>query len=603
MKKFLFGLIVFLSFLIYHPTILAATAIEAQQWHCLNTEYTTANGQGHTVKLTTKADDPVPPNSKTYIFDCLATELGNVCTTGNSALDQQTVGYDGLTRLKQSTATGGYQQLGFSFNGQPVPKDKIVSNDQGKLTAPMGAGGTNQLVEPIQWTDASPKGVGRRFLALNFVNATSTAPGAGGQQQGTFTFEGAAAHCIAISWDPYGIVFDSQSLEPIPGVKVSLFQKGTTGTYSLATGQEFASLLNPVYTDDGGAFSFFVPDGTYKLDAAAANFTFPSVPTKLNNNYSQIYSDIYHGEDIVQQGAIQHRDIPLDSKTVPYTAPVKLIAYFSMLDKTANAFIIQGRVSHPLTRINVYGKKPSATDPSGFVRTRLLATFQANKQGQFEIKIDMSKLEPTEMVGDIELIKPNYNQLTAVDTTTKPTVFSVEPIPNYLQGYAYSAGGQIMPNATVGVYLNSSSKPAYEVQTDDKGYFVISSEYLPDMAYNVKYTPASGGAPITVAPSKFIAENADYITAQHENLYGYKDKNGAVHNPASQVPPAVAGNPVVSPTASVAGMAAGNAGLLAAALSFLIIIVAIIIVVYFLKKRQTAPPPMPPIPPTSPPVV
>ncbi len=598
MKKFLLGLIFFLAFFI-HPSLAAAdTPVMTQDWHCLQT---TRIG-GHTVDLTTKDGDMPAAGAKTYLFDCIATELGNVCTTGDSALDQQIIGYDGVAKLRQSTATGGgYEQQEFSFNGQPVPKDKIIANDQGKLTAPMGAGGTNQLVEPIRWTDATPKGIGRRFMALDIVNTISTVPGTGGQQQGTFTFKGATARCIPISWDPYGIIFDSQSLEPIPGVKVSLFYKGTTGTYNLAAGQQFGSLLNPLYTDEGGAFSFYVPDGTYKLDASDTGFTFPSVTTKLNSNYPQVYSDIYYGDDIIQQGAVQHRDIPLDSKTVPYTAPVKLISYFSTLDKTANTFIIQGRVTHPLTKINVYGKKPSTTDPSGFVRTRLLATFQANKQEQFEIKIDLSKLDSTEMVGDIELIKPNYNQLTAVDTMTKPTVFSVEPILNYLDGYAYNAAGQTMPNATVGVYLDFSNKPAYEVKADAQGHFVISSEYLPAIPYDIKYTPANGGAPITVKPSKFIAENTDFITNQHGNLYTYKDKNGAAPVSANQALPTVAGNnPAASPTVSVAGTAANNAGLIAVALILLVIVIGFVIAFYFMKKKQT---PLPPIPPMPPPVV
>ncbi len=602
MKKFFIGIIfLFLTYFIYSSSVFAAATLEtkpAMQWHCLqNTRIA-----GHTVDLTTKPGDLPTANAKTYVVVCMTTELGNVCTTGDSTLDQQTLGYDGVTKLKQSTATGGYEQQEFSFNNKPIPKDSIVANGQGKLTAPIPE---IQLVEPIRWTDYTPKGVGRKWLALNFVDPVKIEMGTGGEQQGTFTFEGALSRCIAIAWDPYGMVFDSQSLEPVTGVKVSLMKKAAAGTaYNLAIGEEFGSLLNPVYTQEDGAFSFYVPDGTYKLDVAAANFTFPNLASKLNSNYSKIYSDIYRGEDIIQKGAIQHRDIPLDSKTVPYTAPVKLMSYFPILDKGANIFIVQGRVSHPLTKINVYGKKPSPTDKSGFVRTRLLTSLQANKVGQFEIKVDLNKLDPTEMVGDIELLKPNYNSLTTFDSAVKATTFSVEPIPNYMEGYAYGADGKVLPNATVGVYLNFSTKPAYEVKADDKGYFVISSEFLPAMTYNVKYAAATGGVPISVSTSKFIAQNADYITTQHSNLYAFKNKKGEVFDLAKrdQLTAAAANNqPTATPKVGVAGMSASNVLFLGLVLAIFIVILVVFLVIYLLKKRETPPPPPPP--PVTPPVV
>ncbi len=213
------------------------------------------------------------------------------------------------------------------------------------------------MVEPLEWQDYTPRGTGRKWLALNLIDPIELEMGRGGQQQGTFTFEGALSKCVEIHWDPYGIVFDSQSLEPIPGVAISLLKKRDNGQFTLVKGADVVSIINPLYTQEDGAFSFFVPDGTYKLEASASNFNFPNNPLKLNSNYSKIYSNIYRGEEIVQKGEIEHRDLPLDSKNSPYIAPVKLMSYFPLLDKGSNTLILQGRVSHPLTTIKCLCKK------------------------------------------------------------------------------------------------------------------------------------------------------------------------------------------------------------------------------------------------------
>ncbi|MBI3366133.1 carboxypeptidase regulatory-like domain-containing protein [Candidatus Roizmanbacteria bacterium] len=236
-----------------------------------------------------------------------------------------------------------------------------------------------------------------------------------------------------------------------------------------------------------------------------------------------MYSDIYRGEDIIQKGAIQHRDIPIDSKTTPYHSAVKLIAYFPLLDKGTNEMIIQGRVSHPLTKINVYGKKPSIDKKDTFVRTTLLTMFTADKTGQFDIRYSMNKLGPTEVIGDIEFIKPDYTTMKDEQASANTTL-KVEPILNYLEGYAYDKAGKPIPNATVGVYLNLSNKPAYETKADANGFFRISSEYLPSMSYGVRYTGAGGTNSLTT--SQFISQNTKYLETQGSNLFVFKDKKG-----------------------------------------------------------------------------
>jgi len=640
MKKLVFLLTLILSFVfvgvsLAAPVVPTATPQPQQEitkpamsWHCLSSEVCSKADSkcsgvgvlGHRAKLTTKAGDLPAKDAATTVFVCIATEQGNVCTSGDSQLDLRTVGYDGVAKLKTSTATGGYEFQGlFLKDGKtPVNNAEIKANAGGKLSAPVEQTQTRkiisevlavaapadkyQVVEPMEWQDYTPKGIARKWLALNLMDPVKLQVGTGGQQQGTFTFEGAMGRCAAIAWDPYGIVFDSQSLEPVKNATVTLVRKRITGQYSLVTGDDVPSILNPIVTSEDGSFSFFVPDGTYKLQVSAVDYVFPYSTAKLNSGAKKIYSDLYRGEDIVQKGKIQHRDIPVDSLSTPKTSPVKLISYFPLLDKGTNSYIIQGKVSHPLARVSLYGKKGNANGKDGFVRTRLLAAESADKTGQFEIIYDLNNLEINEMVGDLEVVKVTLatgtTNVKGVGTETDVATLTLDPILNNLEGYAYDVNGQVMPKATVGVYLKFSKNPAFETKADDKGFYRISSEYLPPMAYDIRYTSA-GGVSNTVSTAKFIAQNASYFQSKKTNLYEFKNKNGEVFKATarekfsdSQTPDSQALNAQKNPATDVKQYQDKNSNLAMFLIIVFLGLVGFMLVVYVIKKKQLQSPPV-----------
>lgn len=568
----------------------------ALQWHCLQNVRCSdvsagcATGAdvvaGHRIKLTTKTGDLPEKNSPTYIFVCLSTPQGNICTSQNGQLDVQMLGYDGLKKLKELV---GYEPQGV-FAPKSTTKltlkeiESIKANQFGKLTL------NNKLIEGMEMQDYTPAGQARKWLALNLVDSVNLPTAKGGDQQGTFTFEGALAQCIAISWDPYGIVFDSQSLEPISGVTVTLNRKRPNNLYTIFGGDEAGSILNPQTTVEDGGFSFYVPDGIYRLDVAKSGFIFPNVKP-MDQNYKKIYSDIYHGEDIIQKGAIQHRDIPVDSKGAPFTSPVKVLTYFTMLNKVASEYIVQGRVSHPLTAIKVYGKKPVDDSKNSYNKTRLLLTSNANQQGQFNIKIDLKKLDPTEVVGDIDFIKPDYKNLTSktLDETKKATLI-VEPILNFVEGIAYDDFGKPLVNATVGVYLNQANKPIYEVKTDDKGYYKISSEFLPPMSFGLRYS-APSGAIYSVPAAKFVAQNSKYIEDKNEKVYAYSDQNGNTVEAAknnSQSGLEMSDNNRPAPTTQELEEKTGsnNTFMILAVVLVMVGVIGIVLAFYLIKKKE-----------------
>ncbi len=610
--------IIFLFFLSAFFSSVSASTVQLAKpvmvWHCLNSVQCSDPGAncatgpnvvaGHRAKLTTKAGDLPKPNVQTTVFVCIGTNQGSFCTSGEGTLDQQLLGYNGVNKLNQLV---GYEFQGlYNSVGQKIDPSTVYANNAGKLSIRSGGGGGSsglgmqivppiyaaaynppykyQLAEPLQMQDRTPAAHPRKWLALNLVAPTQVEMGVGGVQQGTFTFEGALSRCASINWDPYGIVFDSKSLEPVTGVSLNLLKKRSDGQYTMVTGNDAYSIMNPYLTQVDGEFSFYVPNGTYQIDVSAPNFTFPSNLTDLNPNYSKIYSDIYGGGDIVEKGAMQHRDIPIVSKTTPYYSNIQVIGYFPVLDKSANTFIVDGRVSHPLAAINVYGKKPEG---SGFVRTRLLMTTSADKLGRFHIAYQLSKLQPTEMVGDIEFIKPDYTNLQVTPTpelTKNAVILTIDPIPNYLEGYAYGSDGKTLSDATVGLYLNGSSKAAYETTTDANGFYRVSSEYVPPMAFGIRYT-SSTGVSSPVKTSQFIAENAQYLDAQKINLYAYRNKNGQLIQAQNQNNPAIPENqPNTSPVQSTQSQSQSN--LLPIILILAVLgIGAIGTVMYFMKKK------------------
>ena len=149
-------------------------------------------------------------------------------------------------------------------------------------------------------------------IIVNTAQLRKISVGAGGQQQGTFTFED--TKCVSIEWDPYGRVFDSQSLEPIPGVQVGLFD-------NLNPQQLTQTTNNPQIIQQDGTFNFLSKAGTYYLNVLQmpSGYSFVANP-RLNANYGKAYSQrngspsIYKpGQPIVETaGNPQHRDIPLD---------------------------------------------------------------------------------------------------------------------------------------------------------------------------------------------------------------------------------------------------------------------------------------------------
>jgi len=531
-KKFFFSVI-----FLFLALAFSSFSVQAQQlserWVCLNANQA---ADGHTANVSVDPEAKLLVNNETYVFECLP---NSECTSGNADLDQQVFGRNNLQSLNS--------QYGYLFEGSTLPSNPLMSDGEGNIPT-------------FTWQSSTPASHARRWLALNYFEPIPDM-GTGEektQQVGTFSFETVVnqSDCVSLSWDPYGRVFDSKTLEPVNKTSVTLLKKRESGAFTMMTPADLlgGSILNPQLTKEDGGFSFVVPDGTYKLTVSNSDYVFPEKIINLQSNYSKIYSDIYPdqtGEEIVQKGAIQHRDIPLKQVLVGLEPNAKLMEYFYDLNKPTSTVIVKGRVSHPFAKIKAYSLKPDPVSQEN-VRYRLLTKnpVSADKLGNFILRVDQSHFEPTESFGEITVEKIDLTQPSLVEKikqwlfgfigkvnaqTMIASSIRLEPILNHLEGYAYDAGGEVLPNSTVSIYLNFSNKPSYQTKTDDKGYYQISSEFLPSMPYRIAYTTTAGQV-VKTSTNKFIVQNSDSIVASDIKINQFTDKEGKVIAPPKKAP-------------------------------------------------------------------
>lgn len=610
MKKLAVLLLTLSLFALAAPSARAQSK-DTERWVCLQADHclkpesncsAAAKGNGHKAKLSAKPGFEPLVGQPTYVVVCIGTDNGQVCTSGNAATDNQVYGKDNVSTLSP---------LGFKFEGL------FKADGTTAVANPADWSG------PYEWGDSLDHGHMHTWFALNYWDPQKAATGGeGGQQQGTFDFETAQKDCVKINWDPYGRVFDAGTLEPVNGASVTLqVKKGDKFVTMTAADLMGGNLINPQATLEDGQFNFVVPDGDYKLITAGSL----TDTTGLDPNYTKAYSDIYPdatGEVITQKGTIQHRDIPVatrNTNTVP-----KLMEYFYQTTSDGMV-IIEGRTSHPLTKLIVKTSKVTSANPGVKTPYRTVGTFTADKLGKFRIEVDQNKFEKTadytEIFSDVELVKTDlrlpgalkpldrvvswFNSLVGgVEAQTKSVNIKFEPIPQYIEGYAYDAAGKPLPNATVGVYVSFSKKPYATTTTDAAGFFKFTSEYLPNNPYTLQYTTATG-AKVNVTTSSFIAQNQKYLAEKNVNPYVGKDLKNNIAPTAAKVSPAPSGRAVSpntggretgekgSPEADTKAQQLASQALPLIVALVVLVVAAVIGVVVFLKKRQTPniPPP------------
>lgn len=391
-----------------------------------------------------------------FIIACgMNTDKGFLGTTGNSKLDKEYCLSSGtLDSLNYLQSKYGYslKLQGFSnpftSNGGNIDKTVLPSN--------IGESRTHMCL--IGWklpvnTTGSNDSAGENDASKDTYGLEYT----------TFTFPIGAAQCTSVYADPYGRTYN-KDLRPVPNADVSLYDFDSKAIFSSF------GIPNPVRTGIDGIFNFNVPPSKTYLQTQLPNLT------DVHPNYSLAYTDPYTYGDLIDEtsGNIEQRDIPVVGGGTPV---LKLTGYTYL--KTGNTVVIQGSASWPLTMVDLMQGNTSIMQQ------------QSNTFGGFEFRVDPARIDPTQLITvkltEVDLTKDPRNP--APQPATDSIV--LDPIPAYLEGYAYDSKGNLLPFATIRIRLQQSDAIYYQTSADKDAYYTVAPRNVPIMPYYLEIIPSS----------------------------------------------------------------------------------------------------------------
>lgn len=355
------------------------------------------------------------------------------------------------------------------------------------------------------------------------------------------TQEGLQEDCVTFYWDPYGRVFDSQSLEPMSGIRVNLLDD--KGKPAVVDGPFPNYGITKI---DNGIYNILVSkEADYQMSVDSPITHLFTRNVSLHPNYSTIYSDIYLPGDIFHEVPIPanppkdfdyskyHHDIPLVAKGLPYIMPVEdvFIIKSSVISADMGSFVnFKGRVTFPRAKICLVGKETKKVYGD---------CVNADKYGNFTINIDKNKVaqEYLYIIAEkvnltLPIIKSNKIDISKVNFQDE-NLAGYEPILNYVEGYAYDDAGKPMPKAKVNIKLIDSDAVFYSTTADDTGFFTIYGKNLPFPEYYFEINDGKGGDPKVVTTSKFVEMNKAYLEGENLNLMNSTKNNQPIINPAT----------------------------------------------------------------------
>ncbi|MFA6532455.1 MAG: carboxypeptidase-like regulatory domain-containing protein [Patescibacteria group bacterium] len=355
------------------------------------------------------------------------------------------------------------------------------------------------------------------------------------------TQEGLQEDCVTFYWDPYGRVFDSQSLEPMSGIRVNLLDD--KGKPAVIDGPFPNYGITKI---DNGIYNILVSkEADYQMSVNSPATHLFTRNVTLHPNYSTIYSDIYLPGDIFHEVPIPvnppkdfdfskyHHDIPLVAKGTPYIMPVEdvFVIKSSVISTDMGSFVnFKGRVTFPRAKVCLVGKETKKVYGN---------CVNGDKYGNFTINIDKNKIaqEYLYIIAEkvnltLPIIKSNNIDISKINFQDE-NLTGYEPILNYVEGYAYDDAGKAMPKAKITVKLIDSDTVFYTTTADDTGFFTIYGKNLPFPEYYFEISDGKGGAPKVVTTSKFIETNKSYLESEKLNLMNSTKNNQPIINPAT----------------------------------------------------------------------
>lgn len=481
-----------------------------------------------------------------YGVVCEPSAGGRVCTTGMPDVD--------VTLFGVSAAGSGI--LGHVGFDQGAGGKKPDGKGAVKFNAVIGG------LEGL--TGTTPQALTFYGAMVTYPSTVGKAGNDGTQKQGSFdfVFKDGGGNCAKINWthyDPYGVVFDSKSLEPIPNVRTTIYD---------STGNKVPNSTNiPIFYNDlptlpGGIYNYGVTPGIYMMDVTPpTGYGYADVvanPSLLHPNAKKVYEyndslgimcsiykkgaqireliDANDGHEH-QQGAPdpECRNIALVPTGAPLVYPVTGTYEVGRLDTGEQTY--SGKVTHPLTYIrisqagkeimgpaNIDWKKNQTADHTGAYSFKIsppadqinpvtIAFIKANLTGNLVVQ-NLSASPFTDLLSAF-FQKLLHNEINAQDTSTE---IVVDLVPSFIEGYAYGDQKQIIRNAQVALRIKGAKADYYQTTADANGYFYIASGSLPLMEFTIEVTSPLTNRRTSFRLHEFAKANESYLTKNNINL-------------------------------------------------------------------------------------
>lgn len=295
-----------------------------------------------------------------------------------------------------------------------------------------------------------------------------------------------------------------------------------------------------------------IPSG-YKFSAAPkSNPNINTVYDFVDDNDQKSHCTIYKPGEIIDEKADmpECRNIPLEPVTVQPMVKDPVSMLYSVDKKIDdNLYIVKGKVSHPLATVVAY-QTISATQKVELARK------ESNNSGFYQLDIPLSSIAADAPL-EIQFVKSSlmgtaqtrsfFNSLIGfinrifvkdVSAQTPASVLILDPLPTYLEGYAFDSAHQIIPNATVEVVLKNRGSVYYQTTADENGYFYIAPKNLPSTQLGLEFTlrfVTKNGEKVPYKLYEFSKANKYYFTKENINLLtGMKNGKIAEPQPANE---------------------------------------------------------------------
>lgn len=471
------------------------------------------------------------------------------------------------------TKVAALRANGYAFNGVYESNGRNVLNPI--ITHPL----TARAGSRFEWSSKVNNGLPHSYVVTAFYDADMGQDADHPSDKiSDLDFSPSSAVCQPTSFhDPYGQVFNTQTLESVEGQTVALYKDmdlQLDTPYKLVTAADIgrSEFLNPRKTNPMGSFSFVVPPGTYKiLVGRSAPSAFPnSLAVNADHTVSlqelanigpvfdfdasllgskvkirrsgdsaihTLYSDIYQVSqsggastdvdipDIVEGNKAERRDIRVTANALP----PRVWTYEMSQDVLGNKFFF-GVANKPFGEVTVKdsnGMEVGKQMSNIFGEFLVVVPFDKTTSRSFTLNAKrtswtrvLASTVSNRVAASLQNTLRWIEELFVIPVKAQevPQVIEVGPRLSHIEGFAYDSVGNILPEATVTVRDRVLGVVTYTTTTDEKGFFTVGTDKLPANDIIMFYRPKESSNLISVDATKFLQQNQSYLQTQGINL-------------------------------------------------------------------------------------